>query len=227
MRHGKPSHNRGGAFRPGAVTERRLRVTWRDPYLPGAYGTSVLKPQDGLVEVRRANTEEAREIPEVWLRSREASAPAIPLPVHSDEEVRAWFADVVLATKEVWVTEVGGTVVALLVLDDDWVDQLYVAPGHTASGSARSSWRLPSRSGLRGSGFGPSRRIEALDASTSVMISRRLRPPTATTKKVVLMFVTSGALPPPNAGRRARGAIRRDWRGCPSFFGKGAWGARA
>jgi GNAT superfamily N-acetyltransferase len=37
----------------------------------------------------------------------------------------------VLPTKEVWVAEVDGIVEALVVLDGDWIDQLYVAPGRT------------------------------------------------------------------------------------------------
>jgi GNAT superfamily N-acetyltransferase len=54
--------------------------------------------------------------------------------VHSDDEVRAWFREVVLPSREVWVAETGATIVALLVLDGDWVDQLYVEPGWTGRG---------------------------------------------------------------------------------------------
>lgn len=46
-----------------------------------------------------------------------------PRPRHSDQEVRAWFTDVVLATKEVWVADVAGAVARLLVLEDDWLVQ--------------------------------------------------------------------------------------------------------
>jgi GNAT superfamily N-acetyltransferase len=34
----------------------------------------------------------------------------------------------------VWVAEAEGAVIALLVLDEDWVDQLYVAPDWTSRG---------------------------------------------------------------------------------------------
>ena len=71
---------------------------------------------------------------DVWLGSRHASFPAIPLPVHSDDEVREWFATVVLPTREVWVAAVDDEVVALLVLEGDWVDQLYVDPDWTGRG---------------------------------------------------------------------------------------------
>ena len=86
------------------------------------------------LEIRPAHDEEASHLAVLWLRSRAASAPALPPPVHAEEEVRAWFADVVLPTREVWVAEADGLAVALLVLDDDWIDQLYVAPGHTGHG---------------------------------------------------------------------------------------------
>jgi GNAT superfamily N-acetyltransferase len=54
--------------------------------------------------------------------------------VHPEGEVRAWFADVVLPEREVWVAEDGGAVVGILVLEDDWIDQLYVDPDHTGRG---------------------------------------------------------------------------------------------
>jgi GNAT superfamily N-acetyltransferase len=54
--------------------------------------------------------------------------------VHSDEEVRSWFRDIVLPTKEVWVAEVSGAIAGILVLEDDWIDQLYVDPERTSAG---------------------------------------------------------------------------------------------
>jgi GNAT superfamily N-acetyltransferase len=84
--------------------------------------------------IRRALQTDAAAISEVWLRSRRASFPAIPLPVHSDEDVRGWFATVVLPTREVWVVDVDDAVVALLVLEGDWVDHLYVDPDWTGRG---------------------------------------------------------------------------------------------
>jgi uncharacterized glyoxalase superfamily protein PhnB/GNAT superfamily N-acetyltransferase len=87
-----------------------------------------------LGRIRRAAREEAREIADVWLRSRHASIPAIPPPVHSDDEVRQYFATVVLPTRETWVVEAEGRIVALMVLHDDSVDQLYVGPDWTGRG---------------------------------------------------------------------------------------------
>ncbi|MHB1447174.1 MAG: GNAT family N-acetyltransferase, partial [Acidimicrobiales bacterium] len=63
-----------------------------------------------------------------------ASAPAIPPPAHTDEEVRAWFRDVVLVEREVWVAQADDSIIALLVLDGDIVDQLYVETAWTGKG---------------------------------------------------------------------------------------------
>lgn len=83
---------------------------------------------------RRAERAEAGAVAAAWLRSRRASVPAIPAPVHSDVEVHAWFATVVLVERETWVIEDGGTIVAVLVLERGWVDQLYVDPDHMSLG---------------------------------------------------------------------------------------------
>ncbi|MEO6628923.1 MAG: GNAT family N-acetyltransferase [Aquihabitans sp.] len=86
------------------------------------------------MQVRRARAEEAAEIAGLWIRSRVASAPGIPLPVHSEDEVLTWFRAVVLPSSEVWVVDDEGLLVAVLVLDDDWIDQLYIEPGRTGRG---------------------------------------------------------------------------------------------
>jgi hypothetical protein len=48
------------------------------------------------VKIRRARVAEARSVADVWLRSRVASIPQIPPPVHSDDDVRDYFERVVL-----------------------------------------------------------------------------------------------------------------------------------
>lgn len=84
---------------------------------------------------RRATREDAAEAADVWLRSRRASIPAIPAPVHSDEEVHRFFATVAIPDRETWVIEGDdGQILALLVLVPGWVNQLYVDPGHTSRG---------------------------------------------------------------------------------------------
>ena len=86
------------------------------------------------MEIRRAVATEAGPLATLWLRSREAAVPSIPPTVHTDEEVHRWFEDRVLPSSDVWVADRQGHVVALLVLDDEEVDQLYVDPTATGEG---------------------------------------------------------------------------------------------
>jgi GNAT superfamily N-acetyltransferase len=86
------------------------------------------------VQPRRARVDEARAVAELWLRSRYASIPAIPAPVHTDDAVREWYATEVLPNREVWVVEADESVVAMMVLKDEWVDALYVDPTRTGEG---------------------------------------------------------------------------------------------
>jgi GNAT superfamily N-acetyltransferase len=90
------------------------------------------------VRPRRARLDEGRAVADVWLRSRAASTPAIAAPVHTEDEVRAYFCDVVLPTEEVWVAAKGGAVIALLALEDEWIDQLYVDPDFVGDGLGSS-----------------------------------------------------------------------------------------
>jgi GNAT superfamily N-acetyltransferase len=81
------------------------------------------------VEIRRARAEDAHAAAEVLLRARKAAAGAIPAGAHTDDEVRSWFASHAIRECEVWVAEEGRRrLVGVLVLDGDWVDQLYVDP---------------------------------------------------------------------------------------------------
>ncbi|MGH3716588.1 MAG: GNAT family N-acetyltransferase [Micromonosporaceae bacterium] len=77
--------------------------------------------------VRRAADADATAAAEVWLRSYAAALPTVRR-AHTDEEVRDWFRHVVVPDRETWVAVVDGTVAAVMVLHDDWLDQLYVDP---------------------------------------------------------------------------------------------------
>ena len=55
-------------------------------------------------------------------------------PAHADEEVRSWVAGHLLPETETWVAELDGAVVAFCSLREGWIEQLYVAPGHTGGG---------------------------------------------------------------------------------------------
>jgi GNAT superfamily N-acetyltransferase len=83
---------------------------------------------------RPARPDESQSLADLWLRSRYASIPAIPAPVHSDNDAREWFASVVVSDRELWVITTEERPAALLVLDHGWIDQLYVDPKWTGHG---------------------------------------------------------------------------------------------
>jgi GNAT superfamily N-acetyltransferase len=87
--------------------------------------------------IRRATSADATATAELYLRARRAGSAtgAIPPVVHDDKGVRGWVAQVVIPTLECWVAEdESGTLVGMLVLEDDWIDQLYVDPDLTGAG---------------------------------------------------------------------------------------------
>ena len=84
---------------------------------------------------RRAGLEDAPAVAEVLIRSRRAAGDAIPAAVHSDAEVREWIRTVVIPEREVWLVEdADSRPLGVLVLDEDWVDQLYIEPAFTGMG---------------------------------------------------------------------------------------------
>lgn len=79
------------------------------------------------VILRRANTTDAANAADVLIRSRSAAAGTIPALVHSEEDIYNWMQSVLIPHCEVWIAEaLDETALALLVLDEDWIDQLYV-----------------------------------------------------------------------------------------------------
>jgi GNAT superfamily N-acetyltransferase len=84
---------------------------------------------------RRAGPEDAAAVADVLIRSRRAAGDAIPAAVHPDAETREWIRTVVLPEREVWLVEdAGSRPLGVMVLDDDWVDQLYIEPAFTGMG---------------------------------------------------------------------------------------------
>ncbi len=87
------------------------------------------------VTPRRAGPEDAEAVADLLIRSRRAALGAIPAAVHSDADVREWIRTVVIPEREVWLVEdAGSRPLGVLVLDEDWVDQLYVDPSFTGMG---------------------------------------------------------------------------------------------
>ncbi len=69
---------------------------------------------------------------------------------HTDDEVRGWVADHLLSDTETCVAEIDGAVVAFCSLGEGWIEQLYVAPGHTGHGIGSRLVRLAQERQPRG-----------------------------------------------------------------------------
>ena len=90
--------------------------------------------------VRPATADDADALAQLFTQAREAAYPAMPRPVHDAASVRTWFAELLVdradgsrPTRETWLAE-RDDVVGYLVLDDVWLDSLYVHPDHTGQG---------------------------------------------------------------------------------------------
>lgn len=86
------------------------------------------------VALREGTVADADEITDVFLRSRRHAGALMPRMVHSAGETRMWLATIVLVDQEVWVAEVAGRIVAMMVLRDESLDHLYVRPEHQRRG---------------------------------------------------------------------------------------------
>ncbi|MGZ6708866.1 MAG: N-acetyltransferase family protein [Solirubrobacteraceae bacterium] len=86
--------------------------------------------------IRRGGAHDARAAADLYLRAREAAlrAGSIPAGIHDDDDVRGYFASRIVEECELWVAEQDGALAGILVLDGDFVDQLYVEPGLTGRG---------------------------------------------------------------------------------------------
>ena len=86
--------------------------------------------------IRRGRAGDARGAADLYLRAREAAlrAGSIPPGVHDDDDVRGYFASHIVEDCELWVAEQDGALAGILVLDGEFVDQLYVEPGLTGRG---------------------------------------------------------------------------------------------
>ncbi len=87
----------------------------------------------GALTIRRAERCDAASVAEVYVASRRGAVRYLP-SIHTDEDMRGWIADYLVPKLEVWVAELDGEIVAMMALEDDYVDQLYVAPAHQRRG---------------------------------------------------------------------------------------------
>lgn len=105
------------------------------------------------IALRQATESDAHAAADLWLRGRKAAVGTIPPPVHDDNDVRAWFASHVVRDTELWLAEDAESKLAgILVLDGQWLDQLYVEPTMTGRGVGSKLVELAKRArpdGLR------------------------------------------------------------------------------
>jgi GNAT superfamily N-acetyltransferase len=97
--------------------------------------------------IRRGGARDARAAADLYLRAREAArrAGSMPAGVHGDDDVRGYFASHVVEACELWVAEHEGALAGILVLDGDFVEQLYVEPGLTGRGIGSALLALAKR----------------------------------------------------------------------------------
>lgn len=103
----------------------------------------------GEVALRRAVAADAEAMAGVWLRSFAAALPSVRR-AHGDDEVRTWFARVVVPGPESWVCTAGGRVVGLLVLGGETLEQLYLEPEWRGRGLGDRMVRLAKERRPRG-----------------------------------------------------------------------------
>ncbi len=76
--------------------------------------------------IRRAVPADAPAVADVYITAFKSTY-NFPL-AHTDEECRGWLANEVVPRMETWVVEIGGRVVAMMVLDEAGIGHLYVDP---------------------------------------------------------------------------------------------------
>jgi 8-oxo-dGTP pyrophosphatase MutT (NUDIX family)/GNAT superfamily N-acetyltransferase len=95
--------------------------------------------QPGEPKVRQARHTDARGCADVFLRSRAFALDTVPV-VHDEPDVRRWMGDEVVGRTDMWVAEVDGTIVGLMVLEPDrdpgtgWINHLYLDPSWIGRG---------------------------------------------------------------------------------------------
>jgi GNAT superfamily N-acetyltransferase len=87
-----------------------------------------------VVRISRALDIDASTAADIYLRSRLAAWPEMPHGIHSDEDVCAFVADVMIAQRETWLAWDEGRPVGLLVLDGAELDWLFVDPDAQSRG---------------------------------------------------------------------------------------------
>ena len=86
-----------------------------------------MSPSHATAVLRRATAPDAGASADVWLESFAAALPTVVSP-RSADEVRAYFRDVVVPSRETWVAQVADRIVGVMVLAGAELSQLYLSP---------------------------------------------------------------------------------------------------
>lgn len=89
---------------------------------------------DVELQIRPATVEDADAVADVLVRSRAAAVPAMPPLAHEPGDARGHLAHVLAGPAEAWVALADGEVVGYALVQDAWLDGLYVLPEHAGSG---------------------------------------------------------------------------------------------
>ena len=88
------------------------------------------------VELRRATDADAEAVADVFITSRRTALPTVHFP-YSDESVRGYVRDILIARTEAWLAQDGDQVLAIMSLKPGWIEQLYVATDRQGEGIGR------------------------------------------------------------------------------------------
>ena len=91
-------------------------------------------PEPPELQLRPGTVADARVLAEVHTSARKAAVPAMPPPIHTDEETRGWVSSWLAGDDEVWVAEVAGQTVGYARFTESWLDDLYVLPAYAGRG---------------------------------------------------------------------------------------------
>jgi GNAT superfamily N-acetyltransferase len=84
--------------------------------------------------LRDAAPSDADALATLFLAARRTAMPWLAV-VHSDDETRSWIADVLLRRCRARVADVGGTAAGFAVVENGWLEHLYVAPAQQGLGA--------------------------------------------------------------------------------------------